>query len=178
MLWKLSFRACPVARRLADRHYSRRRVGAADFVPPGRCLVLLTHDHDALWVSSWQKPEFCRHAWAGAWVCSLFRNESTTLSSLLIRDAVAATLAAWGTPPALGFITFVDSSKTRRKRDPGRCYRKAGWRPAQCPVHQERSEGCAACRHETLRGLFVLQQLGDEMPEPKLPVGWQMRLFD
>jgi hypothetical protein len=178
MLWKVSFRACPIARRLADRHDSRRRVGAADFVPPGRCVVLMAHDHDALWVSSWQLTEFCRHAWTGAWVCSQLRNESPNLSSLLIRDAVAATRAVWCEPPDLGFVTFVDRTKRRRKRDPGRCCRKAGWRPAQCPVHRERREECAACRHETMGGLVALQQLGDEMPEPKLPVGWQMRLFD
>ncbi len=33
-----------------------------------------------------------------------------------------------GEPPALGMVTFVDASKVRRKRDPGRCYIRAGFR--------------------------------------------------
>jgi hypothetical protein len=40
MRWQLSWRADPVARQLADRHYNRQAVGAAQFVPPGRCLVV------------------------------------------------------------------------------------------------------------------------------------------
>ncbi len=63
------------------------------------------------------------------WVCTLFRNESGALSSDMIRLAVGHTAAAWGEPPEGGFVTFVDPDRTRRKRDPGRCYRKAGWRP-------------------------------------------------
>jgi 1-acyl-sn-glycerol-3-phosphate acyltransferase len=72
-------------------------------------------------------PEYVRHAWPGAWVNSLFRNEGAGLSSVLIRDAVAATVALYPAPEA-GLITFVDASKVRHKRDPGRCYRKAGFK--------------------------------------------------
>lgn len=71
--------------------------------------------------------EYVRHAWPGAWICTLFRNESDTLSSELIRQAVAATVAAWGPPPAIGMVTFVDETKVRRKRDPGRCFLRAGF---------------------------------------------------
>jgi hypothetical protein len=39
----------PRARALADRTYSRRKAGAPQFVPPGRCLVLLASHADALW---------------------------------------------------------------------------------------------------------------------------------
>jgi hypothetical protein len=61
-------------------------------------------------------------------VCSAFRNETRTyLSSLLIREAVAATRARFGEPPALGMVTFVDPDKVRRKRDPGRCFLRAGF---------------------------------------------------
>ncbi len=41
MRWLLSWRADPLARAIADGHYSRQTVGAAQFVPPGRCLVLV-----------------------------------------------------------------------------------------------------------------------------------------
>jgi hypothetical protein len=136
MRWHLSWRADPAARALADRHYNRQHVGADQFVPPGKCLVLLASSSgrpDALWISSWPKAEYVQHAWAGAWLCTAFRNEwRFALSSELIVEAVAATRARWGAPPPQGFITFVDSRKTRRKRDPGRCFLRAGWRYAPC----------------------------------------------
>jgi hypothetical protein len=63
-------------------------------------------------------------------------------------------------------VTFVDAAKTRRKRDPGRCYRRAGFE------HVGFTKG----------GLWVLQLLPDQMPEPRaarlpLPPGGQGRLF-
>jgi hypothetical protein len=126
--WHLSHRADPRARVVADRHYNRQKPGTPQFVPPGRCLVLLTEAADALWVSSWPFAEFVKHAWAGAWLCSAFRNEGPALSSALVQAACAATRAAWGDPPPLGLVTFVDASKVRPKRDPGRCFRRAGFR--------------------------------------------------
>lgn len=129
MKWHMSNRADPEARVLADRHYNRQKVGAPQFVPPGRCLVLKTQPADAFWVTSWPFAEYVKHAWAGAWVCSAFRNESKHLSSELIRDALAATVAFFG-PAPVGMVTFVDESKTRRKKDPGYCYLKAGFSPA------------------------------------------------
>lgn len=130
-LWKIRHRACQECREIADRHYNRQKIGSPQFVPPGRCLVLLhtSPTGKALWVTSWPFAEYVKHAWAGAWVCSCFRNESATLSSNLIRAAVIETAIKWPVPD-LGMITFVDTSKTRRKRDPGRCYRKAGFVPA------------------------------------------------
>lgn len=134
MTWCRSWRADPRGAELADRHYSRQKVGHAQFVPPGRCLVLVTAAADALWVTSWPFAEHTRHRWAGAWVCSIFRNESEALSSDLIREAVAATRAEWPAVPAIdstvgvvSMVTFVDEGKVRRKRDPGRCFRRAGF---------------------------------------------------
>jgi len=129
--WRWSHRADPRAVPLADRHYTRQRPGSPQFVPPGRCVVLLTDDADALWVTSWPIADYVRHAWAGAMVCSLFRREPTcpVRASDLIRAACAATRAHWPELPDLGMVTFVDPRKTRRKRDPGRCFRRAGFRP-------------------------------------------------
>jgi hypothetical protein len=152
--WRRSDRADPAAVRIADRHYNRQKPGTPQFVPPGRCLVLLTDDRAALWVTSWPLAEFVQHDWAGAWINSLFRYErqpdSPHLASDLIRSAVAHTRAQWPDIPELGMVTFVDPGKTRRKRDPGRCYRKAGFTVAG------RTKG----------GLVALQQLPDEMPPP------------
>lgn len=145
MIWQSSDRADPSAVRLADRHYNRQTIGAAQFVPPGRCVVL-KHDR-ALWVTSWPFAEFVQHRWPGAWINSLFRNEGAGLSSDLITAAVAVTRAVW-TPPPLGIVTFVDAAAVRHKRDPGRCYRKAGWRHVGF----------------TAGGLWVYQQLPAAMP--------------
>lgn len=158
--WTISHRADKEALPIADRHYNRQKPGTPQFVPPGRCCVLLTADKKALWVSSWPLAEYVKHEWAGAWVCSCFRNESETLSSLLIMEAVAVTRWVWGDAPPLGMVTFVDMTKVRKKRDFGRCYRKAGWK---------------VCG-ETKGGLLALQLKPDEMPEPREPRGAQMRL--
>ena len=128
MIWHASHKYDVRALPLADRHYNRRKVGSPQFAPPGRAVVLLSGAADAVWITSWPFAQYVRHAWAGAWVNSLFRNESAELSSDLIRAAIAATRAEWPDVPALGCITFVDPKKTRHKRDPGRCYRKAGFR--------------------------------------------------
>jgi hypothetical protein len=161
MRWVESHRADPRAVRIADRHYNRQKIGTPQFVPPGRCFVLLTPAADALWVTSWPFAEFVRHAWAGAWMNSCFRNESKHLSSELIREAIAATRWFFGEPPELGMVTFVDADKTRRKRDPGRCYIKAGFRRVGF----------------TKGGLHALQLLSADMPEPAPPVGAQSELI-
>jgi hypothetical protein len=159
--WRPSWRADPAARALADRHYNRQAPNAPQFVPPGRCLVLLTADRSAVWVTSWPIAEYVKHAWAGAWTCSLFRNEGTALSSELIARAVAHTRAHWPEVPAGGFVTFVDPARTRRKRDPGRCFRRAGWRHVGF----------------TAGGLYVLQQLPAAMPAAEPVPGTQLPLF-
>ena len=153
-MWKVSNRADPEDLPLADRHYSRQKVGTLQFVPPGRCVVLKTNCLRALWVTSWPLPEYVMHAWAGAWINSLFRNEGAGLSSDLIRDAIAATLDVWPRVPSLGIISFIDKSKIRHKRDPGRCYRKAGFREAGY----------------TKGGLLALQLMPNEMPAPCAPL--------
>lgn len=162
MHWLLSHRADKRALPLADRHYNRQKVGSPQFVPPGRCLVLLTENADALWVTSWPFAQYVKHAWAGAWVNSLFRNEGEVLSSLLIREAVAATIAYWQEVPELGMVTFIDTKKVRKKRDWGRCYRKAGF------------EHCGW----TKGGLFALQMKPEMMPEGESAREQQMELFE
>lgn len=153
MIWSLSWRADPRARALADRHYNRQQIGAAQFVPPGRCLVLVCAT--AFWITSWPFGEYVKHAWPGAWVCSAFRNEGDDLSSDLIRQAVAATRWRWPDTPTIGMITFVNASKVRHKRDPGRCFVRAGFRRVG----------------ETAGGLVALQLLPADMPPPERPLG-------
>jgi hypothetical protein len=154
MRWVVSHRFDKDVLPLADRHYNRRKVGSPQFVPPGCCVVLKTPDLGALWTSSWPFAQYVRHAWPGAWVNSLFRNEGAGLSSELIREAVAATRSCWPAVPDLGMVSFVDASKTRHKRDPGRCYRKAGFQ------HVGFTKG----------GLWVYQMLPSEMPAAEHPL--------
>jgi hypothetical protein len=160
MNWHLSYRAEAAARALADRHYNRQSVGAPQFVPPGSCIVLRTLDRLAVWVTLAQRPEYVDHDWPNAWNNSLFRNEGAGLSSELIREAIAATLAIWPHPPESGMVTFIDPDKVRRKRDPGRCYLRAGF-------HRE---------GYTKGGLLVLRISRFNMPEPCPALGTQREL--
>lgn len=159
--WWLSFRDSPAAaaRAIADRHYNRQNPGASGFVPPGRCLVL--RQERALWVTSWPLAQYVKHEWAGAWMNSAFRNEGAGLSSELILEAVAATRAYFGEPPALGMVTFVDPSKVRRKRDPGRCYLRAGFRRVGMTRDAK---------------LIALQMLPSDMPDPLPALGSTMEM--
>jgi hypothetical protein len=167
--WRPSWKADPAARALADRHYNRQHPGAAQFCPPGRCLVLLTADRTALWVTSWPLAAYVRHAWPGAWVNSLFRNEGDHLSSDLITWAVAHTCAHWPAVPAAGIVTFVDPAQTEAKDIPGWCYLRAGWSHVGF----------------TQSGLWAYQQLparrikrrSKPMPEPAPVPGAQAALF-
>jgi hypothetical protein len=160
--WRISNRFDPRCCALADRHYSRQKIGSPQFVPPGRCLVLYakTDTGEAVWVTSWPFAQYVKHAWAGAWVCSIFRNEGAGLSSDLITEAVAATLWYYGAAPALGIITFVKPAAVRSV-NPGYCYKRAGWRLA----------GAAK------DGKPCLQLLPHEMPEAAPPLNAQEGLF-
>jgi len=167
MIWQLSDRFDPKARVLADRHYNRQKIGSPQFVPPGRCMVLYaeTETGRAFWVTSWPFAKYVKHAWAGAWVCSAFRNEGAGVASDLIRDAVAATIEFFGPPPPLGLITFVDRSKVKPTRVRGAevwgwTYRRAGFAEVG----------------ETKGGLLALQLLPAAMPPARAALGFQARI--
>jgi hypothetical protein len=156
-VWQRAHKFHSVGAAIADRHYSRQTPGSPQFVPPGLDVVLLaedsTSDAGALWVSSW--PEYVQHRWPGSWMCTTFRNElpGRYLSSDLVRQAVAVTRYVWGDPPAAGMVTFVHPDKVRHKRDPGRCFRRAGFEP----------DGY------TLGGLLALRLPPASVPEPLMP---------
>lgn len=109
----------------------------------------------AVWVSTWPYAEYVLHDWRGphplpstryverfnkktgtkmmqpetpgTWNNALFRNESRTLSSFLIRQAVAVTLGVWGESPPMGMVTMVWGAKVSPKATVGRCYLEAGF---------------------------------------------------
>ena len=159
MLWSLSHHRDPASALIADRHYSRQTPGSDQFMPPGRKLVLSRAD--AVWGTSWPFAQYVRHQWAGAMLCCLFRNEGECLSSSLIRDALAATRWRYPELPALGMVTFINAAKVRHKRDPGRCFLRAGF--IRCG--------------ETKGGLIALQILPEEWPDPEAPLGTSKTLW-
>ena len=123
----------PVACALADRHYSRRKIGAPQFMPPGQTIVLLRAEGfvtgDALF--GWWRPDPSSGLQAmnrlDGWTCTIFRNESAVLSSELILAAEPAmSVFGYNVGPD-GLLTYVWDAKVRHKRDPGRCFLKAGW---------------------------------------------------
>jgi hypothetical protein len=108
------------------RHYTaRRKRKIAQFVGPGGKMVLMTADARALFV--WRK--FISDDGQVGVNCAVFRNEGSEAgrASDLIR---AANAEAWGRWPGERLYTYVDPSKVRHKRDPGRCFLRAGYR--QC----------------------------------------------
>lgn len=113
-------------------HYSRQHPGSTKgFTGPGRELVLVTRDGLAVWAVT-ERRKVNSPEW-------LFRNSvflragGSARASDLIRAAVDVTRQEWprkynGESPRAPLTTEVDASKVRHKRDPGRCFIKAGWR--------------------------------------------------
>jgi len=111
------------------RHYSSRAYAdgrdPALFVGPGGKLVLIAPDLSALFV--WRKFKDDAIPPQTGVNCAVFRNEGSRLSSDLILAAEPFAWNRWRTETRL--YTYVNASKVRAKRDPGRCFRRAGWSP-------------------------------------------------
>lgn len=143
---------------LADRHYSRQKPGSPQFMPPGSCRVLVANNGKGVFGLSYPKAEFVKHAWAGAWIVSIFRNEdSGPLASDMIREAMAHMQTEYDVPE-LGCVTFVDPKQVpgileHGERIKGFCFHKAGFKPVG----------------ETKKGLLAWQLLPKDMP-PALAV--------
>ncbi|MEI9995146.1 MAG: hypothetical protein WDM91_11165 [Rhizomicrobium sp.] len=159
MIWTPSNRGHTPARLLADRHYSRQKVGSPQFMPPGSCRVLVAGNSKAVFGLSFPKAEYVKHAWPGAWIVSIFRNEDAgPLASKMIRDALAVmqTEYGYGAPPEIGCVSFVDPKKVRGVHERGElvkgfCFKRAGFRAVG----------------ETKKGLIAWQLLPLEMPAPR-----------
>jgi hypothetical protein len=134
----------PTGLSIFKRHYSAKRKPdmQAQFVGPGESVVLLTPDARALFV--WRKERYRLDTQLGV-NCAVFRNEGSNAgrASDLIEAAV---LEAWQRWPGERLFTFVDPSKIRHKRDPGRCFLKAGFK--LCGVSQ--------------KGLLIFERLADK----------------
>jgi hypothetical protein len=175
MMWHLSWRADPFARRIADGHYSRQKPGTPQFVPTGSCMVLsaLTDTGRAYWVTSWPLAEWVKHEWGGAWICSAFRSEGAGKASEMIRQAVAATRAFYGEPPDRGMVTFVNPKKVRPA---AACLRRGFIGPIPIYGQVFRQAGFREVGRTKDKGLIALQLLPKDMPDPEPPLGFQLGL--
>lgn len=109
---------------LYRRHYSSRKNAQPkqrQFVGPGDPMVLIISNGLSLFV--WLKQQYRRDGQTGI-NCAVFRNEGRVLSSLLINEAATLARLRW---PGERLFTFVDATQVRHKRDPGRCFVRAGW---------------------------------------------------
>lgn len=106
-------------------------------MPPGETIVLITPEGDAVWGWWRPHPESGLEAMNGldGWTCSIFRNESARLSSVLVlaaeRALVAETTRRYKDAPEracgpAGMLSYVFDAKIR-STNPGYCYKKAGW---------------------------------------------------
>lgn len=93
--------------RLADRHYSRRTVGARQFCYSGRKLVLRNAEGTVLFV--WMYPEpAMRMDGQNGYNCAIFRNESPRRASDIILEAEGLAFEKWG-PNRM--YTYIDPLK-------------------------------------------------------------------
>lgn len=122
--WLLIHDGNPTAMGLFLRHYSASRTRKLyQFIGPGGKMALLTPD--ALALFAWRR--FISDAGETGVNCAVFRNEGSSAgrSSDLIR---AACVLAWERWPGERLYTYVDAAEVRHKRDPGRCFLRAGFR--------------------------------------------------
>jgi len=113
-------------RRLADKHYTRRKgsIGKPQFTYSGRKLVLRDAAGTCVFAWVWPQDDKRMDGQFG-YNCAIFRNESSRRASDIILEAESAAVEKWGPGRA---YTFVDSRKIQRTRQPGRCFLKAGWK--------------------------------------------------
>lgn len=107
--------------RLADRHYSRQKPGAEQFVPPGKTMTL--RDNFGLIVFVWLVQRYRLDGQPG-YNCSIFRNESPRQSSSIILEAERIAFERWG--PARMF-TYINPARIK-SNNPGYCFKQAGWK--------------------------------------------------
>ena len=143
MLWHKTHKGDTRCRLLADQHYTRQSPGHPMWTRPGYNYVLYYEDGSGGAVFCWWRPKWesgrkALQRFDGLYAieCTIFRNETNTQSSDLIREACAA-VQTWERALDVewpdGLITGISSKKTEEGRSnwhpPGWCFRKAGFKP-------------------------------------------------
>jgi hypothetical protein len=123
-IWWLTKDGDKACLKLYERHYSAYKYKDGRerklFCGPGETIVLRTFSGDAMLV--WRK--FRDDSGQKGVNCAVFRNESTHLSSELIRQADAIADKIW---PSERHYTYVNEERIRSK-NPGCCFKAAGWK--------------------------------------------------
>lgn len=121
--WHLTRDGDPYVIEMYRRHYSCKTKTPKTplFVGPGRKYVMMTGDGLACF--SWLKGISDIEPPQKGWLCTLFRNEGTILSSDLIKDAVGFIRSREG---YCRVWTLVNAAKVR-SQNPGCCFKHAGW---------------------------------------------------
>lgn len=125
-MWERVGKFDPRTAALADRHYSRRKIGSPQFMPPGQTVILYQPGA----VFGWWRP----HPASGikamngldGWTCAIFRNETDRKSSEMILEAETFLPDDCG---PTGLITYVWDKKILSK-NPGYCFKCAGYEVA------------------------------------------------
>lgn len=105
------------------RHYSKYQYKDGRqpklFCGPGYKMVLISKDGNAIFV--WRKFRSMDNQHGVN--CAVFRNESQTRSSEMIKEAVKLAWLKW---PGERLYTYVNASKIKSV-NPGYCFKVAGW---------------------------------------------------
>lgn len=114
---------------LADRHYSRQKIGSNQFMPPGRTMVLRNYEGTIVFGWLWQGKRDDKQA---GYNCSIFRNESSRLSSDVILEAERMVFDYWGENRLFSYVDPSElrkpAQKYRKPKLPGKCFAAAGWK--------------------------------------------------
>lgn len=109
---------------LADKHYSRQKVGTNQFMPPGKTMILRSAEGDVVFGWLWQGK---RDDGERGHNCSIFRNESDRLSSDIILEAERIVVAEWGTSRGFTYIDPEQIGNGKAEFNPGYCFKVCGW---------------------------------------------------
>jgi len=111
---------------LADRHYSRRTVGARQFLNNGRKIVIRNTEGTILfgWIWALDNMRFDNQS---GYNCAIFRNESSRKSSDVILECEQIAFDRWG-PNRM--FTYVHPKKIASV-NAGYCFKMAGWKNAR-----------------------------------------------
>lgn len=162
MFWSRTHKGDVRARKLADKHYTRQHPGHPMWTRPGYNFVLYGEDSKGGAVFCWWRPKWEagqeRFDGLRCLECTIFRNESSELSSTLIEQAVLALKSpeahadlSLKSLEGILLVSGVSSSKTARRRSkkslPGECFRRAGWKEldhkkGRADVWLQYSESC------------------------------------
>jgi hypothetical protein len=149
-------------RQLADRHYSRRTIGARQFLYAGRRLVL--RDAAGLVLFAWMYPdESMRMDGQRGYNNAIFRNESDRKSSDIILEAERAAFKKWG-PNRL--YTYIDPKKVRSS-NPGYCFKVAGWKFVRLSAGGKH----LLSKYDELGETSLEPSAQPEVPAPPVPEG-------